>query len=246
MLLSPHGVGASRRTSSHDAARTPLVAGASPLHTGAMTLLDALFARLYDRAVAATEEACFQAWRAELLTGLSGTVLEVGAGTGANLAHYPAAVERLVLTEPEPAMLNQLRDHLDRVDPDIEVEVRRASASSLPVGDDEVDAVVVTLVLCSVPDQAAVLAEVQRVLRPGGRLVFLEHVAAEDRPDRLTWQRRLDPVWHHVAGGCRLTRRTEAAIADAGFALGEVTRESARKAAPVVRPTIRGVATAPA
>ncbi|MGI8939241.1 MAG: class I SAM-dependent methyltransferase [Iamia sp.] len=211
-----------------------------------MALRDALFARVYDKAVAKTEEACFQDWRSELLAGLSGTVVELGAGTGANLAHYPAAVERLVVTEPEPAMLAQLRDHLDRVVDGVEVEIRRAAASSVPLGDDEADAVVVTLVLCSVPDPAAVLAECRRVLRPGGRLVFLEHVAAEDRPDRLKWQRRLDHVWPFFVGGCHLTRRTEAAIAQAGFTLGEVTRESARKAAPVVRPTIRGVATAPA
>lgn len=211
-----------------------------------MALRDALFARVYDRAVAATEEACFQAWRAELLADLSGTVVELGAGSGANLAHYPAAVERLVVTEPEPVMLSQLRGRLDRVDVGIDVAVQRASAASLPLGDDEADAVVATLVLCSVPDQAAVLAEVRRVLRPGGRFVFLEHVAAEDRPDRLRWQRRLDPAWSFVAGGCRLTRRTEAAISEAGFVLGEVTHESARKAVPVVRPTIRGSATAPA
>lgn len=215
-------------------------------HTGAMSLRDALFARLYDRMVAPAEEACFQSWRADLLAGLSGTVLEVGAGTGANLAHYPATVERLVVTEPEPVMLSQLRERLDRVDASIDVTVQRAPAGSLPMGDDEADAVVATLVLCSVPDQAAVLAEIRRVLRPGGRLAFIEHVAAEDRPDRLKWQRRADHVWPHLMGGCHLTRRTEAAIAEAGFALGEVTHESARKATPVVRPTIRGLATAPA
>lgn len=211
-----------------------------------MALRDALFARVYDRAVAATEEACFQAWRAELLADLSGTVVELGAGSGANLAHYPATVERLVVTEPEPLMLSQLRRRLDRVDGGIDVTVQRASAASLPLGDDEADAVVATLVLCSVPDQAAVLAEVRRILRPGGRFVFLEHVAAEDRPDRLRWQQRLDHVWPFFVGGCHLTRRTEAAIVEAGFALDEVTHESARKAVPVVRPTIRGRATAPA
>ncbi len=224
----------------------PVVGRRWLLHTGGMALRDALFARVYDRAVAKTEEACFQAWRADLLSGLSGTVVELGAGTGANLAHYPASVERLVVTEPEPAMLAQLRDRLDRVADGVDVEVQRAAASSIPVGDDEADAVVVTLVLCSVPEPAAVLAEIRRVLRPGGKLVFLEHVAAEDRPDRLKWQRRLDHVWPFFVGGCHLTRRTEASIAEAGFSLGEVTRESARKAAPVVRPTIRGIATAPA
>lgn len=194
-----------------------------------MPLLDPLFARLYDRAVAPMEEAGLRRWRAELLADLSGTVVELGAGTGANLGLYPPTVERLVLTEPEPAMLRKLRSRLGEVADGIDVEVHRASASSLPLADAEADAVVSTLVLCTVPEPGAVLAEARRVLRPGGRLVFLEHVAAEDRPRRLRWQRRLDPVWPHLAGGCRLTRRTEAAIGDAGFTVADVTRESARR-----------------
>jgi ubiquinone/menaquinone biosynthesis C-methylase UbiE len=206
-----------------------------------MALCDALFARFYDPLLAPMEEAGLQTWRAELLAELSGTVVEIGAGTGANLVHYPAAVERLILTEPDPGMLAQLRPRLDRGG----VVDQRASASSLPLGDDEADAVVTTLVLCSVPDPGAVLAEVRRVLRPGGRLVFLEHVAAEGRPDRLRWQRRLDHVWPHIAGGCRLTRDTRRAMEDAGFTVGARTRESARKAPPFIRPMIRGHALAP-
>lgn len=205
-----------------------------------MPLLDPIFARLYDRAVAPMEEAGLRRWRADLLAGLSGTVVELGAGTGANLGLYPPTVERLVLTEPVPAMLRVLRSRLDEVAEGIDVEVHRASASSLPLADGEADVVVSTLVLCTVPHPGAVLAEARRVLRPGGRLVFLEHVAAEDRPRRLRWQHRLDPVWPHVAGGCRLTRRTEATIGDAGFTLEEVTRESARKAMPVIRTMVRG------
>jgi SAM-dependent methyltransferase len=209
-------------------------------------LLDRLFARIYDRTLAPLEEAGLREWRADLLADLSGTVVEIGAGTGLNLAHYPPTVERLVLTEPEPAMLAQLRGRLDEVADGIDVTAERASAASLPLGDGQADAVVCTLVLCTVPDPDAVLAEVRRVLRPGGRLVFLEHVAAEERPDRLRRQRRLDHVWHHVAGGCRLTRRTEAAIRAAGFAVDDVTRESARKAPTFVRAMIRGSAVAPA
>lgn len=211
-----------------------------------MSLRDRIFARLYDRVLAPLEEAGLQAWRAELLADLSGTVAEIGAGTGANLAHYPATVDRLVLTEPEPAMLAQLRARLDRAPAGVDVVARQASAASLPLDDGEADAVVATLVLCTVPAPGAVLAEVRRVLRPGGRLVFLEHVAADDRPERLRRQRRVDLVWPHVAGGCRLTRRTEAAIVDAGFTLGAVTRESARKAPTFIRPMIRGSAVAPA
>jgi len=211
-----------------------------------VALRDRLFARVYDRVLAPLEEAGLQAGRAELLAGVSGTVVEIGAGTGANLTHYPATVERLVLTEPEPAMLAQLRARLDRVPAGVDVTARRAGAASLPLGDGEADAVVATLVLCTVPAPGAVLAEARRVLRPGGRLVFLEHVAADDRPERLRRQRRIELVWPHVAGGCRLTRRTEASMVDAGFAIESITRESARKAPTFIRPMIRGTATAPA
>lgn len=204
-----------------------------------------LFPRIYDRLVAPTEAACFQQWRRELLADLSGVVVEIGAGTGANLAHYPALVRRLVLTEPEQAMLDRLAAALPRVRPGIEVEVHRTPADQLPLGEGVADAVVCTLVLCTVPDPAAVLAEARRVLRPGGRFVFLEHVAADGRPERLKWQERLDPLWPHLAGGCHLTRRSAEAIEVAGFTMGEVTRQSARKATPVIRPTVRGVATAP-
>lgn len=206
-----------------------------------------LFPRIYDRLTAGTEEACFQQWRSDLLAGVSGDVLEVGAGTGNNLAHYRPAVTRLVVTDPEPAMLDRLRPKLDALHPDMPVEVAVASLVDLPFGDGEFDTVVSTLVLCSVPDQAEALAEVARVLRPGGRLVFMEHVAAEGRPDRLKWQRRIEPVWKRVAGNCHLTRHTAEAIAAAGFELAEsdVTRESARKATPLVRPTVRGVARRP-
>lgn len=210
-----------------------------------MSLRARIFARTYDRVLTPLEEAGLQAWRAELLADLSGTVVEVGAGTGANLPHYPAAVDRLVLTEPEPLMLRQLRDRMDRVPDGVDVTARRATASSLPLGGGEADAVVATLVLCTVADPDAVLAEARRVLRPGGRLVFLEHVAADDRPERLRRQRMLDPLWPHLAGGCRLTRRTEAAILDAGFRITSITRESARKAPTVIRPMIRGTAAAP-
>ena len=199
---------------------------------------------MYDRFTAPAEEACFQAWRAELLAPLTGEVLEIGAGTGNNLAHYPAAVTRLVVTEPELAMMEQLVPRLPRVQAGIEVETQVCGVEHLPFPDASFDAVVVTLVLCSVPDQRAALAEIHRVLRPGGRLVFLEHVAAVDRPDRLKWQRRAEPVWKRLAGGCCLTRETAEVIAASGFDLPAeaVTRESARKAMALVRPTVRGTA----
>jgi ubiquinone/menaquinone biosynthesis C-methylase UbiE len=121
-------------------------------------------------------------------------------------------------------------------------EILDASLPTLPLEDDSCDAVVSILVLCSVPDLDRSLAEIHRVLRPGGRLAFLEHVAAENRPGRYKWQRRLEPFWKWFAGGCHLTRRTEDAIRRAGFEVESLRRESIRKAHPLVRPSIRGIA----
>ena len=203
-----------------------------------------LLAALYDRLMKATERACLQAWRAELLAPLEGAVLEVGAGTGANLAHFPKAVERLVLAEPDPAMRRRLAARVvGRV-----VEIVDASVDKLPWPDQTFDAAVCTLVLCSVPHPATALAEIRRVLKPGGRLVFIEHVAAQDNSRRLRWQRRIEPIWMRLMGNCHLTRRTEEAIRTLGFELAdsEVRRESLRKAFPLARPSIRGVARRPA
>jgi ubiquinone/menaquinone biosynthesis C-methylase UbiE len=195
-------------------------------------------AALYDRLMKPTEDACLAAWRAELLAPLAGAVLEVGAGTGANLPHYPAAVTRLVLAEPDGAMRRRLsaRAHARRA------EVVDAPVEQLPFADGAFDAVVCTLVLCSVRDAAAALAEIRRVLAPGGRLIFVEHVAADGNPSRLRWQRWVEPVWKRLMGNCHLTRRTEAAIGAAGFLLESVRHESLRKAIPVARPSIRGSA----
>lgn len=203
-----------------------------------------LTAALYDRFMQGSEAACLHQWRAELLAGLAGHVLEVGAGTGLNLPHYPRTLSRLVLSEPDPHMRRRLVEkvraqHWDRG------EVVDGSLDGLPHPAETFDAVVGTLVLCSVPRPDVALQEVYRVLRPGGRFVFLEHVAAENRPRRLRWQRRIEPLWRRLAGNCHLTRRTGDAILATGFAILEIRRESMRKAWPVVRPTIRGVAVRP-
>ncbi len=201
-----------------------------------------LGAWLYDRSLARAEVACLGDWRRELLSAAHGDVLEIGAGTGANLPHYPSAVRRLVLAEPNPGMRARLKRKVgDRPD----VTVIDATAEVLPLPDGAFDAVVSTLVLCSVASPGRSLAEAWRVLRPGGRLLFLEHVAAEGRPGRLRWQRLLEPLWRCLAGNCHLTRHTENAIAEMGFHLEDVRRESIRKVAPVVRPSIRGVARRP-
>lgn len=204
-----------------------------------------LMAALYDRMMRTAEKAGLGAWRADLLRDLSGHVLEAGAGTGVNLQYYPTAVERLVLVEPDPKMRSRLIKKL-RGDGMANVEVIDATLESLPVGDATFDAVVSTLVLCSVRDLDVSLREAYRVLKPGGRLVFLEHVAAEDRPTRLKWQQRVEPIWKRLAGNCHLTRHTAQAIAAAGFDVEACTRESMRKAMALVRPTVRGVAVKPA
>ncbi len=186
-----------------------------------------------------SERACLADWREALLADLSGHVLEIGAGTGRNLDHYPRSIERLVLAEPDRHMRTRLSSmasgHAKHV------EVIGAPAQALPVADESFDAVVCTLVLCSVGDVDAVLAEVRRVLKPGGRFLFIEHVAAKGG-SRLTWQRRIEPVWKRLADGCHLTRQTRAAIERAGFDLADVHEESMRKALPIVRPTVRGTA----
>jgi ubiquinone/menaquinone biosynthesis C-methylase UbiE len=196
------------------------------------------YSKIYDRFMRDAERAGLAAWRSELVAPLTGDVLEIGAGTGANLEHYGTGVERLVLCEPDRHMHGRL---LQRA-ASSSAEVIEAPSEVLPFPDESFDAVVCTLVLCSVPDPDRSLREARRVLRPEGRLVFIEHVAAQDRPARLRWQERIEPFWVRMADGCHLTRRTDQSIVRAGFELETLTRASMRKALPFVRPSIRGVA----
>jgi SAM-dependent methyltransferase len=204
-----------------------------------------LMAAVYDRVMQGSEQSCLDRWRADLLRTVTGDVVEIGPGTGANLSHYPTTVSRLVLLEPDAAMRQRLRARCEGMRLN-SVEIVPLPIEPLPDGLGSFDAVVATLVLCSVPDLAATLASVFGVLRPGGRLFFLEHVAATGHPRRLAWQRRLEPLWQRVAGNCHLTRQTEAAILGAGFVIERIERASIRKAPPFVRPSIRGIARKPA
>jgi SAM-dependent methyltransferase len=181
-------------------------------------------------------------YRRELLRGARGRVLEIGAGTGFNAPHYPDAVGEVVVTEPG-------RELLRRAEPRVAAAGRparlvRAFAEELPFEDDCFDTVVSTLVLCSVRDQQRALAEIRRVLRPGGQLLFLEHVRAEE-PKLAQWQDRLERPWGVVAMGCHPNRATLAAIEAAGFEVTELRHGELPKSPPIVRPTIAGRAVAP-
>lgn len=173
-----------------------------------------------------------------LLADLSGSVLEIGAGAGANLPLYPAAVE-LLLVEPNAHMHPYLREAADRHQRAF--ELRAGTAEHMDAADESVDCVVATLVLCSVGDPAATLREVLRVLKPGGRFVFLEHVAAPRGTRLRRWQHRLRGFWQVIGDGCTIDRDTGATIEAAGFAHCDIEHFAADNLA-IVRPHIAGVA----
>ncbi len=197
------------------------------------------FTAIYDRAMKATEEAGLRRLRHELLTGAEGRTLEIGAGTGANLDLYPAKVEDLVLTEPDEHMLKRLQAKVTGEGRG--ARVVQAPAESLPFEDASFDTAVVTLVLCTVPDPPAALAEAARVLRPGGRLLFLEHVRSEE-PGLARWQDRLERPWHFLADGCHCNRDTVHAVQSARFELERVEQGQLPKAAPLIKPLAWGSA----
>jgi ubiquinone/menaquinone biosynthesis C-methylase UbiE len=171
-----------------------------------------IFAALYDQISASAERRWMGERRRRLLAGARGAVLEIGGGTGANLAHY-RNVDRVTIAEPDPFMRNRIGPKLDEAR--VPVEVSAAGAEALPYPDGSFDTVVSTLVLCTVPDQEAALDEVRRVLRPGGRLLFIEHVRAAGSAAR--WQDRLEPLWRRLLAGCHPNRDTVTAIEEAGF-----------------------------
>lgn len=206
-----------------------------------MGLRGRLFAAVYDRFTAGAEAAGIRARRAELLASARGTVLEIGAGTGANLPFYGDGVETLICAEPEEPMARRLAQRVAamRTRP---VDIVASPAERLPLPDAHVDVVVSTLVLCTVPDLRQALAEVRRVLRPGGQLLFLEHVRAEDAA-LAAWQDRLNGFNRFIAYGCNCNRATVEAIRAAGFTITSLRRESFPKAPPFVRPLVVGAAT---
>jgi ubiquinone/menaquinone biosynthesis C-methylase UbiE len=206
-----------------------------------------IFARFYEKLSVQMDRAGAAEHRRVLVAGLSGRVIEVGAGNGRMFAHYPPAVTEVLAVEPEPR-LRAAAETAARTAP-VPIRVVDGVADPLPAGDGEFDAAVTALVLCTVPDQRAALAEIRRVLRPGGELRFLEHVIAEQPGTLRRVQRIADAtLWPLLAGGCHSARDTAAAITAAGFTVDELHRFRFPPDGPTSpsSPLIRGSATSPA
>jgi ubiquinone/menaquinone biosynthesis C-methylase UbiE len=209
-----------------------------------MTSTDACprFARMYRKAAARADQRGGTEHRKRLLAGLKGTIAEVGAGHGLNFTHYPSEVSEVIAFEPE-ANLRSDAEAAARSAP-VPVTVKAGVAEHLPLEDESVDAVIASLVLCSVPEQAHALAEMRRVVRPGGELRFYEHVVPLRHPKRALLQLAdHSGFWPALAGGCHPARDTVAAIQQAGFSVESCERFDFRASAiePSV-PHVLGVA----
>jgi SAM-dependent methyltransferase len=197
-------------------------------------------ARIYEPFLWLAERSVMAELRRSLVAQVRGAVLEVGAGTGLNLAHYPDGLDRLVLCEPNRHMAQRLARRVGRLGRD--AQIVRAPAETLPFDDATFDTVVSTLVLCTVADPEASLDEIGRVLRPDGALLFLEHVRA-DGVRLARWQDRLHGPWSAFADGCSCNRRTLERLSGRGYAVSVWQRARWRRMPPIVRPLVAGQAT---
>jgi ubiquinone/menaquinone biosynthesis C-methylase UbiE len=177
--------------------------------------------------------------RREALSRATARTIDVGAGTGANTGLYPDAVTDLVLAEPDPHMLRKLRERA----PD--AEIVEAPAERLPFEGSSFDTAAFTLVLCTVPDPAAALEEVARILKPGGRLLFIEHVRSEEEA-LARWQDRLERPWRFAIDGCHCNLDTVSIIDASPFTVEGVEKSTLPKSPPLIKPLVIGSAIAPA
>jgi ubiquinone/menaquinone biosynthesis C-methylase UbiE len=207
-----------------------------------MSLRTKIFALTYDGQMAKAEKLGMRAFRERLLAGAAGDVIEIGAGTGLNLPCYGPDVRSLTMTEPSPPMLRRLEGKVREHRPS--ATVLRAPAEDLPFNDHSFDVAVSTLVLCGVDDQPRALRELRRVLRPGGQLLFIEHLRSDDPgwarlQDRMNWFNRLVVC-------CDCNRPTLDSIRQEGFTVTQVEHTALPNAPKFVRPTVVGSATAAA
>jgi ubiquinone/menaquinone biosynthesis C-methylase UbiE len=198
-----------------------------------------IFALAYDTAFFLAERRGLRHVRKDLVGRSKGRVVELGAGTGLNLGHYSEDVSELLLTEPDPHMAAKLRKRASLSA--LDARVIEAPAEELPFDDASIDTVVSTMVLCTVQDPRRTLAEAARVLRPGGVLLFAEHVRSES-PWAAWWQDKLKTPWSWYACGCQCNRDTISALRAASFQVGEVRHDRLRWISPVVRPLVVGSA----
>jgi ubiquinone/menaquinone biosynthesis C-methylase UbiE len=194
---------------------------------------------MYDRMTRSAEKAGLGAHREALIGTASGDVLEIGGGTGANLPFYGEGVRTLTITEPEKPMIRRLERRITELAP--QAKFLRAPAEDLPFQDESFDVAVSTLVLCTVDDQPRALRELRRVLRPGGRLLFIEHVRADD-PKLARLQDRMQPLNVRFAHGCHCNRSTLENIREAGFDVAQVDHDTLEHVPPFIRPLVVGVA----
>jgi|SRR6476659_270413 len=204
-----------------------------------MSIWGHVFAAMYDRMIGKAERSGLGDHRRALLAGASGDVLEIGGGTGANLDYYGDGVRTLTIVEPEKPMLRRLQHHIEQSAP--QAKALRAPAEDLPFNDASFDVVVSTLVLCTVDDVPRALRELHRVLRPGGKLLFIEHVRSDDEKLARTQDRML-PINVRIGHGCHPNRRTLDSIRDAGFEVTSLEHDTLKHTPKFIRPLIVGVA----
>jgi ubiquinone/menaquinone biosynthesis C-methylase UbiE len=198
-----------------------------------------IFAAWYDRMARGAEKRGLAELRRQVLAPATGHVLEIGAGTGLNFGHYPTAVTDVLATEPDPNMLQRARKAIAAAS--VPLKLERAAAQELPAEDGTIDTVVATLVFCTIPNPPAALSEIKRVLKPDGRLLFLEHVRA-DTPGLARWQDRLQPIWSVFGAGCHPNRDTPATFERAGFTFDELVRFPFTPNLVLDKPHTRGIA----
>lgn len=178
---------------------------------------------------------------AGLVAQAEGRVLEIGAGTGSNLGFYSSAVSEVVGIEPVEAMLETARKAVQNASHGVPVRLQVGDARHLPFDDGSFDSVVACLVYCTIPEPVRAAAEMHRVLRPGGKLVFFEHVSSSS-PVTSRWQKAINPVWRKLACGCEITRDTRALFEQAGFTYQSISDFNHPKVPSLMAPVISGIA----